>query len=892
MPPPRRKRAHDEVLPPVGPIEVHNEEQVGEPKKKRNGNRRRSRNELSGAPTTRAGGLKKNLLRAYKGVVPTARELPPHLKVLLDTISQDHRQMAIINYEGALLSNLVYAYFINQHLPLPALDMQTYLAAFNAVSEKDTNAGRPTALPFFETPTHPLLKLLREATGELKGEDSGESIAKPKDDSPVMSYNPTFKLDPWKDPDGFDATSDPWVRLQSLINYVLTLEPDHAFVADGFRWHIKHLRLVLQSFMESKGAYTSLLSHLNSDFVWEHKLRPPHLTSVWQEVVNESYLVLRDEALLTSRAHMNRILNARAAECATCANNHVLMNLRNRVLSFVHFRLEHTYGVSTGRDRGPLVAKVVDSMFDKPDVSLVGPGLEIYQEMASVVQGIPFLRWRSDDSLLPLNDSMLLTDQTRIPAYLHLFAYFESQYRKSDQFECQQPESPVTESDYLRRPPKSKFMHFSLLPLASFQGVMITYGKDALFDLVRSLPCSGSFKSFQANMTSTDKDDLFREVFHYDEKQHIAAYPSAGIKTDGVSIRLLYTDTDRSPEKIISSSKQRLESDTKQVKQLRSHFHDRMQKLHVIGLDPGRHWPFTAVNLRRHKNGRYHMNRISNGHYHHLNGSNQCWRWRWKRLQLEENRHIRQYYEEMPSGRTCNVDDLAYLVLFVVPKLRELVSYSITKKTKSWRFFALQRRQSAIEFLVKRILCVCGKKDPPGKKGIRRRKKDQECKCNAHRFQQLDSEEAAIVAYGAANFNTSSSGCAPSPNASIARALQKHGVKVAMVDEFRSSKLCCSCHTPLVSIDGRTDGHHALLRCSNSNCHKRETIWNRDVNAAINMASLLLYHVHHSRPSSQNVASPRSSNFRRGTPVQNVIERSHSAWFSPFALSLIPIVGV
>ena len=253
---------------------------VGTVQKRRNGGRRRIRNELNGAPSTRAGGLKKNLLKSYRKLVPEARELPTHLKELVEGMLNDHRQMALINYEGALLVNFIYASFIEKGLFLPSLDMQTYLSVFNAVSEKDTEKGRPTSPPFFEAPLHPLLKYLREAVSELVDESSGELIERPSDNSPVVSYDPSYILQPWSDPDGYNANESAWVRLQYLVAYVLNLGPDHIFIGNGFTWHIKHLYLVINAFNITRGAYKSLLKHLNSGYLWEHKLRPPHLLEI------------------------------------------------------------------------------------------------------------------------------------------------------------------------------------------------------------------------------------------------------------------------------------------------------------------------------------------------------------------------------------------------------------------------------------------------------------------------------------------------------------------------------------------------------------------------------------------------------------------------------------
>jgi hypothetical protein len=67
----------------------------------------------------------------------------------------------------------------------------------------------------------------------------------------------------------------------------------------------------------------------------------------------------------------------------------------------------------------------------------------------------------------------------------------------------------------------------------------------------------------------------------------------------------------------LSYVKQRLELDMKQVKAVVSSG----KTINFICLDPGRKWPFTAVNLRHTRHGKhlmlYHSSYIKNGHYQH-----------------------------------------------------------------------------------------------------------------------------------------------------------------------------------------------------------------------------------------------------------------------------------
>ena len=231
----------------------------------------------------------------------------------------------------------------------------------------------------------------------------------------------------------------------------------------------------------------------------------------------------------------------------------------------------------------------------------------------------------------------------------------------------------------------------------------------------------------------------------------------------------------------------------------------------------------------------------------------------------------------MPSGRTTLPKIFSSIIQHVVPKLEKTtIPFSTATRVKSWRFRALRHRQSALAFVVKRILCECDMKS--------------QCKCNMHRFYQDSkkhkaSNDMAVVAYGGAKFNPSMCGNAPAPNSRIGRGLERLAhVKVVFTDEFRTSKLCSVCHHELVPFkhskakesnnistintnpptQANTNlpyspyGYHAVLQCSNSKCHAHEKPWKRDVNAAINIASVFLF----------SLSSPPLNIFDRPPPFQ------------------------
>ncbi|KAL3141215.1 hypothetical protein ABBQ38_003554 [Trebouxia sp. C0009 RCD-2024] len=104
-----------------------------------------------------------------------------------------------------------------------------------------------------------------------------------------------------------------------------------------------------------------------------------------------------------------------------------------------------------------------------------------------------------------------------------------------------------------------------------------------------------------------------------------------------------------------------------------------------------------------------------------------------------------------------------------------------------------------------------------------------------------------VVAYGDASFSSSCCKGNPStPTVSLRRNLGYH-CKVYDTDEFRTSRLCCACKTAMdgmplpVTERGRRDHgpeSYSVRLCRNTECHR--TLWNRDVNAAVNILRLFL----------------------------------------------------
>ena len=94
-----------------------------------------------------------------------------------------------------------------------------------------------------------------------------------------------------------------------------------------------------------------------------------------------------------------------------------------------------------------------------------------------------------------------------------------------------------------------------------------------------------------------------------------------------------------------------------------------------------------------------------------------------------------------------------------------------------------------------------------------------------------------VVAYGDGSFSSSWAGTEPTPTAKFQKRLARK-CRLHMVDEFRTSKLCCSCHGEMRGMPAGGSRLYGVRLCQDTACHRAK--WNRDVNGAINIQNRFL----------------------------------------------------
>jgi len=99
---------------------------------------------------------------------------------------------------------------------------------------------------------------------------------------------------------------------------------------------------------------------------------------------------------------------------------------------------------------------------------------------------------------------------------------------------------------------------------------------------------------------------------------------------------------------------------------------------------------------------------------------------------------------------------------------------------------------------------------------------------------KVDQKENVVIALGDADLRGNMRGVPPVMSTTWVKHLLRC-TEVVMVNEFRTSKLCCGCH----EVMHQQKNCFRVKHCLNSDCSRG--FWNRDVNAAINILNLFLW---------------------------------------------------
>jgi transposase len=170
----------------------------------------------------------------------------------------------------------------------------------------------------------------------------------------------------------------------------------------------------------------------------------------------------------------------------------------------------------------------------------------------------------------------------------------------------------------------------------------------------------------------------------------------------------------------------------------------------------------------------------------------------------------------VPTSKVSHVSDLHNHFFYLFAHLNLWFEFFGSRQWRQLRKRSSIKRQQALDLIVNRIIGKAERKCYLGHKGA-----------NA---KQSRSYNNVFVAFGGGQFSSSSRGHHPIPRRSLINALKQRKIPMRLVDEFRTSMLCCKCKEPLPKR-----GMWHVKRCDNCNI-----FWNRDVNAAVNIREVFI----------------------------------------------------
>jgi hypothetical protein len=97
-----------------------------------------------------------------------------------------------------------------------------------------------------------------------------------------------------------------------------------------------------------------------------------------------------------------------------------------------------------------------------------------------------------------------------------------------------------------------------------------------------------------------------------------------------------------------------------------------------------------------------------------------------------------------------------------------------------------------------------------------------------------------VLGYGNWSRKTQMKGHIPTVGKGLRKVISKRFNNIT-VDEYKTSKICYNCHCETDNIKINNKKVHRLLSCKNKDC---ETIWNRDLNASLNIMNLMTCFLH------------------------------------------------
>ncbi|KAJ1950349.1 hypothetical protein FBU59_000724 [Linderina macrospora] len=360
----------------------------------------------------------------------------------------------------------------------------------------------------------------------------------------------------------------------------------------------------------------------------------------------------------------------------------------------------------------------------------------------------------------------------------------------------------------------------AMAPVYSAQAKYLTIDSYVLYHMLRNL----GYKSKGGGKAFTDQRHIHWPAF-FNTSKHMRQlgglkYFNYRVETDGVGASVSFfewklcrrRESNKDDEKKAAEKQEEVEMAEPELKKMEGV----KRSFEFIGVDPGNKDVLTAVRL----GDREWSCHLSNSQYH--TESN----FRLRALKIDRDFHrlgLKSWMTNTPNSHPISVAEIRNLLQHLYQSTEFLVHMNLHQRRNiRYQRWATYRRNRQV------VADAC------------------------HRVTKGLDRRCTVICVGGARFPTNIKGRSPSPRMNrFIDQWRSEGWRVVIVGEYNTSQLCSACHfysggdpRKLCGLGSSQDPFRSrayvendrfVRRCTNPNCR---IVWNRDVNAARNIAYL------------------------------------------------------
>ncbi|CEG76575.1 hypothetical protein RMATCC62417_11459 [Rhizopus microsporus] len=276
-------------------------------------------------------------------------------------------------------------------------------------------------------------------------------------------------------------------------------------------------------------------------------------------------------------------------------------------------------------------------------------------------------------------------------------------------------------------------------------------------------------------------------------------------------------------------------------------FADIVDNAEIWAVDPGISTIFTEVDSTEHERTRA----TSLEEYYHLCGYNLATRRRKEHQECHLDKF--KYISELPTLKTANLTSFLLAASIRLQNYQRIYNYYCQDKwSQKLKLKTYINKQKGTQEIVKGLFDNSKKYDKSSTVGVRNQNKSKHIHLPPADLPS-SSQRKQIIAFGNGSFCSSMKGKRAASTKRITEEIKRKckqsngGTEFVSVDEYLTSQIYNKCKSKQlnnISIIGSKRRVHSVLKCESYG-----TVWNRDVNSALNIYGIFVYKSKHDNES-------------------------------------------